>query len=397
MSSPIRAIAFVICFDLLGPVAHGDQVQLKLDAVEQKASVGNWMTVRVLNLDEAIKKDKLDIRKLTLSLDGQALKGLVVLRTGAPRDDEIKYYLDRGTDNTSAWNAILGHPESNKKRVAVRLFNDGTELLVADTTKLERTNTTLEIFDIESFHICEALFFLTLMLFWMLVVRSDILRDSAPPEPVGRRPYSLSRVQMAIWLFVILGSYLFLFVITQTYQLMSEQALVLLGISAATVVAGTAIDASKRSSADEELAKLRPVQARAESELVALAATTQAAQAAAANPPTFTDTQLIAAAQGAENEKKAEVDARAFDIQKAEKGLTTPASDGFWNDILTDANGVSLHRFQMLVWTVVLAGVFLRGVYDDLAMPQFNGTLLALMGITSGTYLGLKIPEQQTK
>jgi hypothetical protein len=29
-------------------------------------------------------------------------------------------------------------------------------------------------------------------------------------------------------------------------------------------------------------------------------------------------------------------------------------------------------------------------------MPQFSDTLLALMGISAGTYVGFKIPEQQT-
>lgn len=29
-------------------------------------------------------------------------------------------------------------------------------------------------------------------------------------------------------------------------------------------------------------------------------------------------------------------------------------------------------------------------------MPEFDGTLLALMGISSGTYLGFKIPERQS-
>jgi hypothetical protein len=28
-------------------------------------------------------------------------------------------------------------------------------------------------------------------------------------------------------------------------------------------------------------------------------------------------------------------------------------------------------------------------------MPEFSTTLLALMGISSGTYLGFKIPERQ--
>jgi hypothetical protein len=52
-----------------------------------------------------------------------------------------------------------------------------------------------------------------------------------------------------------------------------------------------------------------------------------------------------------------------------------------------------LHRFQLAAFTLVLAGVFVLGVYDDLAMPEFNTTLMGLLGLSAGTYLGLKIPE----
>ncbi len=50
----------------------------------------------------------------------------------------------------------------------------------------------------------------------------------------------------------------------------------------------------------------------------------------------------------------------------------------------------------MLLWTVSLGLVFIVGVYQKLAMPEFDATLLALMGISSGVYLGFKIPEKQT-
>jgi hypothetical protein len=43
---------------------------------------------------------------------------------------------------------------------------------------------------------------------------------------------------------------------------------------------------------------------------------------------------------------------------------------------------------------VVLGFIFIGHVYRDLAMPEFNTTLLGLMGISAGTYLGLKIPEK---
>lgn len=70
------------------------------------------------------------------------------------------------------------------------------------------------------------------------------------------------------------------------------------------------------------------------------------------------------------------------------------ASRGFLHDVLHDARGLSLYRFQLFVWTLVLGVIFCISVYDGLAMPQFNPTLLGLMGISSGTFLGAKFPER---
>jgi hypothetical protein len=49
----------------------------------------------------------------------------------------------------------------------------------------------------------------------------------------------------------------------------------------------------------------------------------------------------------------------------------------------------------MLVWTLVLGILFIYSVWYRLSMPEFSATLLALLGISSGTYLGFKIPENQ--
>lgn len=73
----------------------------------------------------------------------------------------------------------------------------------------------------------------------------------------------------------------------------------------------------------------------------------------------------------------------------------TPAgiSRGWWNDLVSDERGVvALDRLQIVVWTIVLGGIFLTSVLWDLTMPEFNATLLALMGISSGTYIGFKLP-----
>jgi hypothetical protein len=49
---------------------------------------------------------------------------------------------------------------------------------------------------------------------------------------------------------------------------------------------------------------------------------------------------------------------------------------------------------QMAVWTVVLVVVFVYAVKDNVLMPEFDATLLGLMGISSGTYVGFKFPEK---
>ena len=68
-------------------------------------------------------------------------------------------------------------------------------------------------------------------------------------------------------------------------------------------------------------------------------------------------------------------------------------SVNFIQDILSDGNGVNFHRFQLATWTLVLSIIFITQVYVELDMPVFNQTLMALLGLSAGTYLGLKVPE----
>jgi hypothetical protein len=64
-------------------------------------------------------------------------------------------------------------------------------------------------------------------------------------------------------------------------------------------------------------------------------------------------------------------------------------SRGFLTDVLSDrVNGIS-------VWTLVLGILFSYSIWYRLSMPEFSATLLALLGISSGTNLGFKIPENQ--
>jgi hypothetical protein len=71
-------------------------------------------------------------------------------------------------------------------------------------------------------------------------------------------------------------------------------------------------------------------------------------------------------------------------------------SQGFFIDILSDDNGISLHRFQNFAWTIIAIAVYLYKVSlvtTGCQMPELSDTLLALTGISSVTYLTLKSKE----
>lgn len=70
-------------------------------------------------------------------------------------------------------------------------------------------------------------------------------------------------------------------------------------------------------------------------------------------------------------------------------------SRGFLSDILSDGSGLAIHRVQTAAWTVILGVIFCVTVYRTLFMPQFSFTLIALMGISAGTYVGFKFPERK--
>lgn len=74
--------------------------------------------------------------------------------------------------------------------------------------------------------------------------------------------------------------------------------------------------------------------------------------------------------------------------------LQKPQSQGFWSDIRDGGQGLSFHCLQVVIWTLILGLVFAFSVVQALSMPEFPETLLLLMGISNGLYLGMKIPEK---
>jgi hypothetical protein len=68
------------------------------------------------------------------------------------------------------------------------------------------------------------------------------------------------------------------------------------------------------------------------------------------------------------------------------------ASKWFFTE-LKDEQGYSLHRVQIAVWALVLAVIFVKSVLDTLSLPAFSNTLLGLLGVSTGTYIGFKFQK----
>jgi hypothetical protein len=271
---------------------------------------------------------------------------------------------------------------------------------------------------------------------------SGLLREpDAPPRPDGAAPYSLGRCQMALWFFLISLAFVFLWQMLGRKDTINNTAVVLLGISSFTAVGSVLIgktDGQRRLSRQEllkkcqemaaplqvlraGLAKLRSDKTAAETALAQLergrnelAGQLPLLEAKAPDPdPTVAESEKRALEEkrAAVSAKQKELAAKAAELAAVDKniadGEAALAEDadrrqrlayagplgipGFFNDLLRDGDGrLSIARFQMMVWTLVLAIVFTVEVYSRLSMPEFNPSLLALLGITSGTYLGFK-------
>lgn len=71
-------------------------------------------------------------------------------------------------------------------------------------------------------------------------------------------------------------------------------------------------------------------------------------------------------------------------------------SRGFFTDILSDDLGISIHRFQHVVWTLVGVSIYLYKIGEvktGCALPELSDTLLMLMGISSATFVAIRSRE----
>lgn len=241
----------------------------------------------------------------------------------------VRYHLRRTAQSDDTWHDLLGSPSGYTRVVT----------LSVGATEQFSVQTTVNGFQLEIVPRAKLFLFFGFLLvfgpgFAWLCKRRGLIRTGPSSVPVLKRPYNLSLFQMAFWFFLVAVAYIFIYMISGELDTITDSVLALLGIGAGTALGASLIDKNKQPSSVQE---------------------------GAAVPP------------------------------EAGKPLET---QGFLNDLMNEDNGsLSLHRFQLFVWTLLLGVIFCGSVYRGLAMPDFSATLLGLMGISSGTFLGFKVPE----
>lgn len=332
-----------------------------------------------------------DPAKATLFLDGRRVAGLGDTLYLA-NERALVFHLTRDGGNAAAWKPLLGAPGGLSRKVAVGLSLDGAEGSAATPTIRgdggAEPSFRLVLVPWGGLLIGGAAVLLVLALVWRFGAKSTLLKDNLLPQlPPKRQPYSLGRWQMAFWFTLIFAAYVFLYLLLGDENTLSTQSLVLMGLSGATAVFASAVDAAKETPVGAANEKLRALGLRSYGDVVQLDLEIANLQG-----------QLKAApATDAASILRLQTDiADRLNRQRMVRDLTRPfETEGWFHDLTTDNNGPALHRLQMLVWTLALGVLFLVDVYRNLAIPEFSTTLLALMGVTGAGYVGFKYPEQQ--
>lgn len=71
------------------------------------------------------------------------------------------------------------------------------------------------------------------------------------------------------------------------------------------------------------------------------------------------------------------------------------SSGSFLSNIMSDSTGMSIHRFQNVIFSIVIGSYFLFEVFTTNVIPDLNTNLLVLMGISSAGYLVIKNGENR--
>ncbi len=206
--------------------------------------------------------------------------------------------------------------------------------------------------------------YLTVLLVMLIIIiilqlKYGIMSDSS--SSTFKKSYSYSRVQLTWWTLIVLSAIIAIIFKSGSLPELLQSTLVLLGIGSLTTASGRIIDISDDSSAAAAQA----------------AAVANAADPAPANAPAAP----VVPPSAHRNE----------------------ASQNFFLDILSDKNGVSIHRFQAVALNFVIGLWFIYKVLVNIKnnsdvnsiIPNVDQNNLILLGLSAGTYVVLKSGENK--
>ena len=343
--------------------------------------LGDTIEVTMTGLPELLadadcrKSKALPKRTPILFLASYPIKGIIGYLPGPPNEGKIRFDLTHSEVSKGAWALVLANPWIADRPLDVSVgFEDSYPF---------KSSAQIPFRKLAIMYAILGLIFMVLLVvaFVYLLWFTDMCRDGKPAIPndiigiapgtqTAYGPFSLSKVQAGIWFLVILGAYIFIVSVTHDLSgTVNATALTLMGIGAATMVGSAAISTNQGQVEDA------------------------AAQADAARALAQRIQELKVSLKGKEGTAEGEIIRKSLKDMDIAFKRATRQSIGIWTDMISDANGVNFHRFQMAAWTVVLASIFAISVTRVLAMPDFDNTLLALQGLSAGTYLGLKVTE----
>lgn len=268
-------------------------------------------------------------------LDGRALTGLTPLAVdlGAGR---LQYRLTITPRNRDTWTHLLS-PLAFERAVQ---FSVGLEQVDPFSTDFTLSSRRAQLTIINRGWLLTAVLIVTTLsvAFCGLAMHTTVLmeRCKAADGTLFHR-FSLAKVQLALWFFVIFSTFLVIWLVTGNFDSLNSSILSTLSISAGTALGDTFVKASGPTTATRA-----PKDAGSDTFLA----------------PSWT--------------------ARRF-----------------MRELLSDDEGCSIARFQMLAWTLALVIVFLADAFDNLQMPVFGPELLYLLGLSTGTYVAHRVPEMQ--
>lgn len=359
------------------------------------AGIGDIIVIEVDNLESLLRRSKSSNpnQNISLFINGRKIDNIKPI-SGAPDKDKgtLQYRLDRNPENDKTWADILGAPPFFKDDFFIKdvKISVGLENEFAYKTLSNENNFSLIRIHRGWFWACFFIIILYLFIVFIMVRDRGLLRDrsinlSAIGINTSANTYSLGRFQMAFWFTLTIISFFFIWLITDAYDIITSTVLALIGISAGTSLSAAVIDNSKSTDLLNQTVMLQNELARLNTQISAL-------NNQISTVPAPANVDIL---QGQLNTAQNRVTEITPLIANNIAILTPQQSEGFFNDILKDVNGISFHRLQMFVWTFVLGLIFLYSVWKRLSMPEFSSTLLALQGLTAGTYLGFKFPEKQ--